>query len=99
MQAESWVNIKALWTSDNSVTPPMERWDLEANDRGFQLRFEAIAEAGGDALSPNDSIDPLYAWLSALVRESHVTGISRKPIANGFELDNLIEAFDQSVRQ
>lgn len=92
MQADSWLKIKAVRASDNSVTPPMERWDLQANDRGFQIRFEAIAETGGDALSPDDSGDPLYAWLNALVRESHATGINRKLNVNGFELDNLIEA-------
>jgi hypothetical protein len=92
MQADSWLTLKAVWISDHSVTPPIDHWELQANDTGFRLRFEAIAVTGGDALSPKDLIEPLYAWIVALVRDSRITGISRTPIADGFELDNLIEA-------
>ena len=86
------LNIKAGWTFDNSRTPPAESYGVFANDPGLRLRFIAAAKDGGDALSPNDFVDSLHAWLSALAREAHVTGIARTPIADGFELDNLIQA-------
>jgi hypothetical protein len=85
-------NVKAAWTSDHSMTPPMEFYEVRANNPGIRLRFIALAKDGGDALSPNDFVDSLHAWLSALARETHVTGVATTRTADGFELSNPIEA-------